>query len=195
MCFVPTASGDDSAVVERALENFALLDCTIAVLRFFARTPVDVRAFVYDFDVILVGGGNTRSMLAVWRDWEFDVVVREAYERGTVLCGWSAGSICWFEYGLTDSIAGPLTAMRCLGILGGSNCPHYDGEKERRPAYQRLVGDGTMPPGYACDDGSAVHFIDERFHAAVSARPEAGVYRVERDGTHAVERQVEALVL
>jgi dipeptidase E len=181
VCFVSTASGDEPAHVARFYESYGNFDARLAVLRFFARTPPDLRAFLFDFDVVHVGGGNTRSMLAVWRDWGFDVVLREAYERGILLCGSSAGSICWFEGGVTDSIAGDLTAMAGLGFLPGSNCPHYDGEAERRPAYQRLVQEGKLADGIACDDGVGLHFVDGRLTKIVSARPNARAYRVVRD--------------
>jgi len=143
-----------------------------------------------------VGGGNTRSMLAVWRDWGMDAILRDACAQGIVLCGSSAGAICWFEEGVTDSLAGDLTPMRCLGFLSGSACPHYDGEKERRPAYQRMVAGGAIGAGYACDDGAAVHFIDGKLGAAVAARPTARVYRVEPDGTGgARERELATALL
>ncbi len=183
--FVGTASGDDPGYLARFYESYGRLGCRTAHLPFFRRTPVDLRRFVLDFDVVHVGGGNTRSMLAVWRDWGMDAILREAGEQGIVLCGSSAGAICWFEEGVTDSLAGDLTAMRCLGFLGGSACPHYDGEKDRRPAYRRMVAAGTIGPGYACDDGAAVHFVNGKLHAAVTAKPAARVYRVEPDGTGA----------
>jgi len=181
VCFVPTASGDDPIYISRFFEIYGRFDAQPSVLRFFARVPVDLRAFLFGFDVVHIGGGNTRSMLAVWRDWGFDTVLREAYERGILLCGSSAGSICWFEAGVTDSIAGDLTAMSGLGFLPGSNCPHYDGEPERRPTYQRLVREGTLGDGIACDDGVGLHFIDGRLTKIASARPEARAYRVVRD--------------
>lgn len=181
--FVGTASGDDPVYLARFYETYGRLGCRTAHLPFFRRTPVDLRAFVADFDVVHVGGGNTRSMLAVWREWAMDDVLREACSQGVVLCGSSAGAICWFEQGVTDSLAGDLTPMRCLGFLPGSACPHYDGEKERRPAYRRMVASGAIAAGYACDDGAAVHFADGALRAAVSARPAARVYRVEPDGS------------
>jgi dipeptidase E len=181
VCFVPTASGDDPIYIARFYDGYGHFDAQLSVLRFFARTPPDLRAFLFDHDVVHVGGGNTRSMLAVWRDWGFDLVLREAYERGILLCGSSAGSICWFEGGVTDSIAGDLTPLAGLGFLPGSNCPHYDGEPERRPAYQRLVGEGKLPDGIACDDGVGLHFIDGRLTRIASARPNARAYRVVRD--------------
>jgi peptidase E len=185
ICYIGTASGDEPDHRARFFEVYSRFDVHLATLPFFRRTPADLRAFVSDFDVLHVGGGNTRSMLAVWREWGFVDVLREAYERGVVLCGSSAGAICWFEQGVTDSIAGPLTALDCLGFLGGSNCPHYDGEKDRRPAYHDLVATGRIAGGIACDDGAGVHFVDEKLERAISARPNARAYRVERiaDGT------------
>ncbi|MGZ5174425.1 MAG: Type 1 glutamine amidotransferase-like domain-containing protein, partial [Burkholderiales bacterium] len=105
-----------------------------------------------------------------------------------VLGGGSAGSICWFDHGVTDSMAGPLTALPCLGFLAGSNCPHYDSEPMRRPTFRRLVASGRIPDGVAADDGVALHYIDNRLAHAVSGRPRAKAYRVSRAGKRAVER-------
>ncbi len=193
--FVPTASGEDPTYVARFYEAYGRLGCEMDTLRFFRRTPDDLRAALERFDVVHVGGGNTQSMLAVWRHWGFDVVLRETWERGAVLCGSSAGSICWFEYGLTDSFAGDLTAMECLGFLAGSNCPHYDGEKDRRPSYQRLVAAGELPAGIACDDGAGLHFRGTGLSAIVSSRPHARAYRVVRDGDRAIETPLDAKFL
>ncbi len=177
--FVPTASGDDVGYVARFYEAYARFGIELDVLRFFRRTPDDLREFLFGFDVVHVGGGNTRSMLAVWRHWGFDAVVKEAWERGILLCGSSAGSICWFEQGLTDSVAGDLTAMEGLGFLPGSNCPHYDGEADRRPVYRKLVADGTLAAGFACDDGAGVQFADGTLQRVIASRPNARAYRVE----------------
>ncbi len=178
--FVPTASGDDVGYVARFYEAYARFGVELDVLRFFRRTPEDLREFLFGFDVVHVGGGNTRSMLAVWRHWGFDAVVKEAWERGILLCGSSAGSICWFEQGLTDSVAGDLTPMEGLRLLPGSNCPHYDGEADRRPAYRKLVADGTLMAGLACDDGAGVQFADGALQRVIASRPNARAYRVER---------------
>ena len=180
ICYVATASGDDPTHIARFYEAYGRFDARLGTLPFFRRTPADLRAALFEFDVVHVGGGNTRSMLAVWRDWSFDVVLHEAYERGILLCGSSAGAICWFEAGVTDSIAGDLTPISCLGFLAGSNCPHYDGEKDRRPSYQRMVREGTIASGFACDDGVGLHFVDERLARIPSARENARAYRVER---------------
>ncbi len=193
--FVPTASGEDASYVARFYEAYGRLGCEVDTLRFFRRTPDDLRELVERFDVVHVGGGNTQSMLAVWRHWGFDAVLREAWERGAVLCGSSAGSICWFEHGLTDSYAGDLTAMACLGFLPGSNCPHYDGEKDRRPSYQRLVAAGEIPAGIACDDGAGLHYRGTELAAIVSSRPNARAYRVVRDGDRAIETPLDTRFL
>ena len=193
--FVPTASGDDAGSIARFYESYARFGGALSVLSFFRRPPVDFRGFVLSHDIVHVGGGNTRSMLAVWRDWGMDAVLREAYASGIVLCGSSAGSICWFDEGVTDSLAGDLTRMACLGFIAGSNCPHYDGERERRPAYHRLVGAGAIGDGIACDDGVGLHFIDGGLHAIPSARPGARAYRVARNGAGAVEKPLDVLQL
>jgi dipeptidase E len=195
ICYVATASGDDPAHVARVYEAYGRLDARLGTLPFFRRTPADLRAALFEFDVVHVGGGNTRSMLAVWRDWGFDVVLREAYERGILLCGSSAGAICWFEAGVTDSIAGDLTPMNCLGFLAGSNCPHYDGEKDRRPSSQRMVREGRIANGFACDDGVGLHFVDEKLARIVSARENARAYRVERTSDGVGETPLDVLQL
>ena len=194
--FVPTASGDEPSNIARFYEAYTLAGCRPSHLPFFRRTPTDLRGLVLSYDVVHVGGGNTRSMLAVWCEWGFAEILREAWEAGIVLCGSSAGSICWFEEGVTDSIAGDLSRLGGLGFLRGSNCPHYDGEKERRPAYQRLVESSQMRPGIAADDGVGLHYVGEDLHALVSARPGAAAYRVDRDGEGRVrETRLEAVLL
>ena len=196
IAYVGTASGDDPSHHTRFYEAYGHFDVHLATLTFFRRTPADLHAFVRDFDILHIGGGNTRSMLAVWREWKFDEVLREAYRRGVVLCGSSAGSICWFEAGITDSVAGDLLPLECLGFLGGSNCPHYDGEKDRRPAYQRLVREGRIAAGIGCDDGVALHFVDEKLERIVSSRENARAYRVEREAAGvAVETPLDVVAL
>jgi len=186
--YIGTATGDAETGRLRFYAGFSQFECSPAHLSFFARTPRDLESFVLERDAIFIGGGNTRSMLAVWRDWGLDRHLRTAWERGIVLGGGSAGSICWFEYGVTDSIAGPLTAMPCLGFLTGSNCPHYDSEVKRRPAFRKLVAGGRIPDGVAADDGVALHYIDGKLAHVVSSRPRAKGYRVTRSGKRAVER-------
>jgi peptidase E len=190
VAFIGTAHGDAETGRLRFYAAFSQFSCKPAHLPLFARTPRDLESFILEQDAIYVGGGNTRSMLAVWRDWELDTHLKNAWERGIVLGGASAGSICWFAQGVTDSIAGPLTALPCLGFLPGSNCPHYDSEKQRRPTFQKLVGHGAVPDGYAADDGAALHFIDGKLSGAVASMKGAKAYRVTRSGKRAVERRL-----
>jgi dipeptidase E len=188
VAFIGAAGGDSDAGRLRFYAGFSQFECRPAHLPLFARTPRDLESFVLEQDAIFVGGGNTRSMLAVWRDWGLDRHLRTAWERGVVLGGGSAGSICWFEHGVTDSVAGPLTALPCLGFLPGSNCPHYNSEPLRRPTFRKLIASGTLPDGVAADDGVALHYIDSRLAGVVSSRPRAKGYSVARKGSRAVER-------
>src|SRR5204862_1592526 len=142
---------------------FSAADCEPTHLPLFERTGAELGEIVRAQDIFYVGGGNTANLLAVWRVHGLDSLLRLAYARGAVLAGISAGSICWFEWGVTDSFGPDLASIRCLGLLPGSNCPHYDGESNRRPAYQRLVGE-AMPGGHAADDGVALHYVDGALH-------------------------------
>lgn len=188
VCFIGAAHGDADAGRLRFYAGFSRFDCKPNHLPLFARTPRDLESFVLEHDAIYVGGGNTKSLLAVWRDWGLDVYLRKAWQRGVALGGASAGSICWFEQGVTDSIAGPLTALDCLGFLPGSNCPHYDSEPLRRPTYRKMVASGKILEGYAADDGAALHYIDGKLKGSVAARPRAKAYLVTRRGSTFVEK-------
>jgi peptidase E len=190
VCFIGAAHGDGEIQRLRFYAGFSEFDCRPTHLPLFARTPRDLQSYVLEQDAIFVGGGNTRSMLAVWREWALDRHLRAAWEHGVVLGGASAGSICWFEHGLTDSIAGPLTPLACLGFLPGSNCPHYDSEPARRPAYQRLVARGQLAPGVAANDGVALHYAGTALLRAVSSRPGAKAYRVRKSRNRATETAI-----
>jgi peptidase E len=151
-------------------------------LRFYPWPPENLRELALAQDAILVCGGNTANMLAVWRVHGFDDILREAWEAGVLLTGWSAGMICWFDAGVTDSFGPQLEGMRDgLGFLPGSACPHYDGEELRRPVYTRLARDG-FPPGIALDDGVAAHYVGRELREIVTARADAGGYLVGPDG-------------
>jgi peptidase E len=154
---------------------------------FYPWPPDDLRELALSHDAILVCGGNTANMLAVWRVHGFDRILREAWESGVVLFGWSAGMICWFEAGVTDSFGPQLAGMRDgLGFLPCSACPHYDGEELRRPFYTRLVADG-FPPGIALDDAAAARFEGTELIEVVAATEEARGYHVGPDGEEALE--------
>jgi len=178
LCFIPTAGADSDYGIVRFYEVFARY-ARLAHLPLFRRQG-DVREFLLEQDAIWVGGGNTLNMLAVWRLHGVDAALRDAWERGIVLGGVSAGSICWFESGVTDSYGPELKPITgCLGWLKGSNCPHYDGEAQRRPVYTRLVASGELPPGHACDDGAALLYRGTELAEVVASRPDARAYRVE----------------
>ena len=194
--FLATASGDSDSYVQRFYTSFRSLPCEPTHLSLFRPHWSDLRSYVLEQDVIYVGGGSTRNLLVLWREWGLDVFLKEAWRAGVVLAGISAGSICWFEEGVTDSVeAGRLHAIRCLGFLPGSNCPHYDGEAERRPAYHRLLREGSIQPGYAADDGAALHYIGERLARCVASRPAAKVYRVDLAASGIEETVIEPTLL
>jgi len=192
VCFLPTASGDAPAYVVNFYAAFTGLGCVPTYLSLFRPPTADLASFLLEQDVLYVGGGNTKSMLALWREWDLDVILRTAWERGVVLTGLSAGAICWFEQGVTDSVPGTLGALACLGYLRGSCCPHYDGENERRPSYRRLVGAGEILPGYGVDDGAALHYCGDALHRVVSSRPEATAYYLDVVEGETPERRLEA---
>ena len=178
ICFVPTAVGDATEAIVRFYEGYAGLG-ELSHLTFFPWPPDDLRGFALSRDVLVVSGGNTANMLAIWRLHGFDRILREAWEAGVVLTGGSAGMICWFEASITDSFGPQLEGLRDgLGFLAGSACPHYDGEERRRPRYRELV-DGGFPAGIAADDGVAVRFEGTELAEVVAAREGATAYRVE----------------
>ena len=151
-------------------------------LSFYPYPPANLRELALSSDAILVSGGSTANMLAVWRLHGFDAILREAWESGVLLTSWSAGMICWYEAGVTDSFGPQLEGMRDgLGFLPGSACPHYDGEELRRPVYTQLVR-GGFPAGIALDDGVAAHYVGTELREIVTARADGGGYRVGADG-------------
>jgi dipeptidase E len=179
VCLLGTATGDAS--VPGYYEVFHGDRCRPSHLPLFAIPRSDWREHLLSRDLIFVGGGNTASMLAVWRAHGVDEVLREAWQRGIVLAGGSAGAICWFEAGVTDSFRAELDGLDCLGFLPGSCCPHYDGEEQRRPAYRRLLAEG-FPPGIAIDDHAAARYEGTELAEVVTGVEGAGAHRVDRDG-------------
>ena len=185
--FLPTASGDDAGYLLTFYQQLGGVACEPRHLALFNRDVADIADLMLAQDVVIVGGGNTANMLAVWRVHGVDAALRDAYANGTILTGWSAGCICWFEAGITDSFTPDLGALRDgLGLLNGSACPHYDSEEARRPAYAREIAAG-LPAGIALDDGVAARYDDERLVEVVSARDGGRAFRVDRDGEHALE--------
>jgi dipeptidase E len=201
VCFVPTASADSVAYLlnfYRAFSGRAITtDLTLNDPPSAPRRPSktsEIAAHLAAQDVIYVGGGNTANLLALWRVHGVDQALRECWMRGAVLCGVSAGMLCWFRGGVTDSFGGYEALNDGLGFIDATACPHYDGEAERRPIYHRLVREG-LPWGYAADDGAALHFHGTEFVGAVSSRPKAAAYRVERVDGQVRETRLETRYL
>lgn len=188
VCFIPTASGDAQSYIDRFYDNMKKHGVEASHLSLFKPPKESLRDFVFDKDIFYVGGGNTRNLLVIWKEWGLDKILREAYQAGKVLGGISAGSLCWYEEGVTDS-SGQLSGLKCLGILKGSNCVHYDGEKDRRPSYQKLVLEG-MRAGVACDNSVAAVFENEKFVEFVSSRPAAMGFTVQKVGDKVIEQTV-----
>ena len=187
ICFLPTASGDSRDYIRRfhlAMEKHDCIPTTLTLFRRDARDPGDIIA---NQDILYVGGGNTANLLAIWRLHGVDRAIRRAWQNGVILTGVSAGMICWFQSSVTDSF-GPLRELNDgLGLLRGSACPHYDGEKNRRPTFHRLIKSRKLPPGVAADDGAAIHFVGSTIHRCVASRPNAKAYRVELRNGKVVE--------
>ncbi len=195
VCFIPTASGDDPGYTLEFYKAYSSYGCEPAVLNLFNREVADIRDFLLGMDMVYVGGGSTANLLAVWRLHGVDEALREAWDEGVVLAGLSAGANCWFDASTTDSfLLGRADALHDgVGFLAGSFCPHYSSEPERRPSYLEMVATGALPDGYACEDGTAVHFVGTDFHAAVSVDGDATAFRVARAGDSATETALPSL--
>ena len=186
---VPTAVAEKPEMTLAIAEQLSRR-AVVSQLSFFPWPPSDLRELALGHDAIYVTGGNTANALAIWRAHGFDAILREAWEAGIVLAGWSAGMICWFEAGVTDSFGPQLEGMRDgLGFLPGSACPHYDGEGERRPVYSRLVGEG-FPAGLAADDCVALRFDGTELAEVVSSRAGSRAYRVTPEGEEPLEARL-----
>ena len=176
VCFLPSASGDADHYIVRFYQAFAGR-CEASHVSLFRRGGCgDLREHLLSQDLIYVGGGSVVSLLGVWRAHGLDEVMREAWEAGVVLCGVSAGSLCWFAEGITGFHGSP-ERYRGLGLLGCSNTVHYDAEHAREDAYRAALRQG-MRPGYAAGDGAALHFAGERLLRVVSSRPGARAFRM-----------------
>lgn len=188
VCFLAQASGESLDYTVRFYRAFSALGCQPTHLSLYNCPTGDLAALVAQQDVFYVGGGNTKSMLAVWREWGLPELLHAAYARGAVLAGLSAGANCWFEQNITDSAVAELSVLAGLGFLPGSFCPHYDGEEQRRPAYHRFLADGAIQPGYAADDGVGFHFVDGALQRVISSRPNGRGYRLDLVDGQPVER-------
>lgn len=196
ICLLATAAGEHPVGIANYYATFARR-AEATHLDLFGRTVPDIEAFLLDQDVVLVGGGNTANMLAIWRVHGVDRALKRAWEEGVVLAGWSAGANCWFEGSSTDSFGPNLDPLKDgLRFLQGSFCPHYDSESLRRPRFEELVGTGALPDGFAADDGVGLLFEGRQLVEAVASLPGQHAWRVERRKGNAVEEtQIRARLL
>ena len=194
LLYLPTASADRENGIISWFKSCAPLEVEPSVQESFIASTRQDKGWdevLLNVDGIVASGGNTLNQQAIWKAQGIDVVLRQAWDKGIVLGGASAGSLCWFEEGTTDSRPKELTTVQGLGFIKGSHCPHYDREPGRRPLYQKLIGSGQMKPGYACDNDAGIYFEDNEVKRVVSLRPEAKVYYVSRVDGRVVERVME----
>ena len=194
VCYLPTASADSPTGIITWFRNCAPLDVEPFVQESFIASSRQTQSWdeaLLSMDAIVSSGGNTLNQIAIWKAQGIDAILRQAWDRGIILGGASAGSLCWFEEGTTDSRPKELSTVQCLGFLKGSHSPHYDREKDRRPLYQKLIGSGQMKPGYACDNDAGIYFEDNEVKRVVATRADAKVYYVSVVNGNVVERVME----
>ncbi len=198
LCYLPTASADRESGQLRWYKNCASLDVEPQVQTSFIasyRMDQSWEEVLLSMDGIVVSGGNTLNQQAIWRAQGIDKVLRKAWDQGIVLGGASAGSLCWFEEGTTDSRPKELSKVSCLGFLKGSHSPHYDAEEQRRPTYHRMILAGEMKPGYACDNNAGIYFLDDKVKRAVHTREGANSYLVKVVAGKVVEEKLESAMI
>ena len=175
--FFPTASAEDSGYIVNFYTAFSKLNCKAQHISLFKKTP-DLEIIINKSDIIYIGGGNTKSMLAVFREWNLDQLIFDAYKKGKILAGVSAGAICWFDKGITDSWAGGLKILDCMGILKENCCPHYDGEANRRPSVEKFLKMKEINHCLCIEDGAAIHYQNDKLKSAISFYKNKNVYQV-----------------
>jgi dipeptidase E len=190
VCFLPSASGDADHYIVRFYRAFSAHRCEATHISLFRREqgPEDLRAHLLSQDLIYVGGGSVVSLLGVWRAHGIDEILREAWEAGIVLCGLSAGSLCWFAEAVTGFHGAP-KRLQGLGLLPFSNCVHYEPTSKRRESYHQFLREG-MCAGYAAEDGAALHFTGTELSRVIASRPEARGYRLDVAGHRVVEMRI-----
>ena len=192
ICFIPTATGDDNGYINNFYRAFNSLACIPSDISFFKRT-IDLRKHILDQDIIFVGGGNTKSMLAVWREWGLDVILKEAYDEGVIMSGVSAGAICWFEQGITDSWSHDLAIMDCLGFVNGTCCPHYDEEPNRRPFVSRALKNKSIDSCISIEGFNALHLVDDSPKYSVAFKDNNDTYNVVLKNGEVSEDQIDGV--
>ena len=191
VCFLPTASGDADGYIENFYAAYGAMDAECSHLSLTRYNQPDPAAHLRAQDLIYVGGGNAFQMFLVWRAHGIDQALRQAWERGTVLTGQSAGSLCWFSGATTDSWGLPLRVFdEGLGLLPGSHSPHYDSEPERRELFERSIACGDLPPGIAIDDHCGVLFRGRQLVESVCWEPGKRAYRVTAEAGSAHQSEI-----
>ena len=196
ICLLPTAGGDSEEQIRRFRIAFGDRLCATSVISLFrlGLEPVPLREHLLAQDVIYVGGGSMINLLALWRAHGLDSILRESWQAGIVLAGLSAGSMCWFEGGITKGLGHPVPTAG-LGFLPGSNSVHYDGEPDRRPAFLDAIASGALAAGYGVQDGVGLLFRGTRLAEVVAAREGLRAYRVDAVEGTAREHELEPRVL
>ena len=177
ICFIPTATGDDQAYIDTFYKAFNSLGCKTSHINFFKRT-INLKEHILDQDIIYVGGGNTKSMLAVWKEWGLDKILFEAYKNKIIMSGVSAGAICWFKKGITDSWKDNQATLDCLNFVDGVCCPHYDEEPERIPYVKEILVNKEIRACYAIEGYAALHLIDDKPKYNVSFKEDTSCHLV-----------------
>ena len=194
ICFLPTATGDDDKYIVRFYSIFTRLNCIPSHITFFKRT-IDINSHIMNQDLVFVGGGNTKSMLAIWNDWGMSELLKVAYNQGIIMSGVSAGAICWFTSGITDSWDKELRILPCLDLIRGTCCPHYDEEPTRIPYVKKILHEQKVSNCISIEGGAAMHFIDGRPHKNISFNSNKNTYDVYFNGTDIVEKTYEKIQL
>tara|TARA_Y100000590_G_scaffold438227_1_gene560792 strand:+ start:52 stop:738 length:687 start_codon:yes stop_codon:yes gene_type:complete len=193
VCFIPTASAENPDYIKNFNIAFHQLKCNTSILSLFSRTP-DLEALIMSQDVIYVGGGNTKSMLAVWHDWGLIDLIKKAYKKGAILCGVSAGAICWFNKGVTDSWESELKIIDCLGLVNTNGCPHYNGESDRRPSVESFLRSSDLDSCICMEDGSAIHYVDGNIKTAINFQS-GNVYNAFLSNNNFIEDKIKSIYL
>jgi peptidase E len=198
LCYLPTAAADGEPGIIRWYEACAILDVRPSVQKMFINSYDQKESFeevLLNVDGIVVGGGNTLNMMSIWKAQGVDVILKKAWDRGIVLAGGSAGSLCWFEEGTTDSRPKELSKVTCLGLIKTSHCPHYDAEEQRRPLYHKYIKSKVLKPGYACDNKAAIYFEDNEVRKVLALNEESNAYYVYEKNGEIIEDRLPKEVL
>ena len=192
ICFIPTATGDDDGYIENFYKAFDKLGCITSHIDFFKRT-IKLEEHINKQDIIFVGGGNTKSMLAVWREWSLDKILKNAYNNGTIMSGVSAGAICWFEKGITDSWKDHQSILPCLGFVNGICCPHYDEEPERIPFVKDILMNNKIDECIAIEGFCALHLINDTPVYSVSFGKNNSAYSVTCKNNKTIQNELKGV--